>query len=131
MLLAGGDGLKGPFGTALLGHVLHAVAYRGTILVLGFYIALFLRYTSPVLLSMELLVFLLGHLFALYMEVVCTLAVVVSAAEPAGCFLRCARAPAGMVDHGREDHTGCDPRVRQGRGEGRCEGDIHQGRLRV
>jgi hypothetical protein len=86
MLLAGGDGLKGPFGTALLGHVLHAVAYRGTILVLGFYIALFLRYTSPVLLSMELLVFLLGHLFALYMEVVCTLAVVVSAAEPAGCF---------------------------------------------
>jgi len=82
-LLAGG--LKGaPFSTALLSHILHAVACRGAILVFELYTAFYLRYTSDV--SMQFLLFLLGHIFALYVEVVCTLAVVVSAAEPAGCF---------------------------------------------
>jgi hypothetical protein len=36
--------------------------------------------------SMEFLLFLRGHIFALYMEVICTLAIVVLVAELASCF---------------------------------------------
>jgi hypothetical protein len=125
-LLAGGL-MKGPFGTALLGHVLHAVACRGAILVFELRTAFYLRYTSDV--SMEFLLFLLGRIFALYMEVVCTLAVVVSVAEPAGCLYgaRALRQAWRISAEKSQDHAGCDPRVCQGRGHRRYGGNVDQG----
>ena len=83
---AGGRGVMGPFRTAVLCGALHVVACRGAIFVWAFYVSFHLRHMSPVVLTVEFLFFLLCHLFALYVELVCTVAIVVAAAEPAGCF---------------------------------------------
>lgn len=114
---------KGPIGSTLLGHALHAVTCRGAIFVFGLYIAFFLRFTSHVLLNMEFLLFLLGHIFAGHLH----LGRRGVGGRTSRLLLRCARAQAGMLDLGREDHAGRDPPVREGRGHRRYGANIDQG----